>query len=285
PLIDGIIMDNEWNDAEKIDISDFLAKDNKRNVEKAFAFFKNSDSIFYIGIILEDFTSGNDIINIIFDDNADGSFPSYPDSTEGEIKFQEVQGIFSLSYRPYYSNHSAGSWKIISLPFGADFTNSKRSYEIGIPIRHKNFALPEEIGVSSSTDTFGIFIRVRDGSSFDYIGWWPQDLPFSSYNNPSLYAKIKVEDININIEETKFLKEFSFLIKKEKDFYRIILKFPESTEYELKLFDISGRNLWSFCGKKKNFEGKLFFKDFSKGVYFLKVTSGNINKIKKIVFY
>ncbi len=285
PLIDGVIMDNEWNDAEKIDISDFLAKDNKRNVEKAFAFFKNSDSIFYIGIILEDFTSGNDIINIIFDDNADGSFPSYPDSTEGEIKFQEVQGIFSLSYRPYYSNHSAGSWKTISLPFGADFTNSKRSYEIGIPIRYKNFALPEEIGVSSSTDTFGIFIRVRDGSSFDYIGWWPQDLPFSSYNNPSLYAKIRVEDININIEEAKFQKEFSFLIKKEKDFYRIILKFSENTEYELKLFDILGRNLWSFNGKGKDFEGKIFFKDFSKGIYFLKLESKNINKIKRIVFY
>jgi len=285
PTIDGIISDNEWQDAKIIDISDYLAQDNKRNIEKSLAFFKNSDSSFYIGIILEDFSSGNDILNIIFDDDGNGSFPSYPNESEGEIKFQETSGSFFLYYRPFYSNGQSGSWRQIYLPSAASFTNGKRSYEICIPVRHKNYALPEEIGILKEVDTFGIYLRVRDGSSFDYFGWWPQDIPFSSSNNPSLYSKMEITNIDIEIKEKEKENYFVFEIKREKDFYDVKLLFPSLTQFTLSLYDVTGRNLWKIESKSKYLNKKIFIKNFSKGIYFLNLKTKNLNRTKRLIFY
>jgi|Deesub1362B_J571_1020462.scaffolds.fasta_scaffold00088_68 immune inhibitor A len=286
PSIDGVIQSSEWADAYAFDVSDFLAKDGKINVAEATAFVKNSDSVFYIGIILEDTTSGIDMFRIFFDDNADGSFPPYPESTEGEIRIHQTTSGFNITYRPYYSSGQAGPPQAISLPFGANFTNGNRSYELAVPLVHHNYALDEEIGVSSPTDTFGTYILVRDGSRSDNIANWPQDASPYNFNDPSYYGKIEVTNVNIGIKERdKKENILSFAITPDKEGYRIKLILPSSQLFRLNLYDIIGRRLWETNKTGKEFETVISSKDFSKGVYFLKLDSEKVKRTKKIVIY
>jgi hypothetical protein len=89
PVIDGVISPGEWNDAFKVDISNFLGR--RDNIYRPFrsvmAWFKVNPELttLYVAVdntfdtVLED----HDEIALYIDDNNDGLYPVPGDSTEG----------------------------------------------------------------------------------------------------------------------------------------------------------------------------------------------------------
>ncbi|MEO0290175.1 MAG: M6 family metalloprotease domain-containing protein [candidate division WOR-3 bacterium] len=270
PTIDGIIEPNEWSSAYILDISDYLKIGGKRNIQESFLYIKNSENALYLGIKVKDTTSGSDYIRIIFDDNADGKFPPSPNTSEGEIKFQQSGSSFTATFIPYFTGGQQGQSHPLNLNFAISEIGEERHFEIEIPFSLSGSGLDEYLNVNSSIDTFGFFIMGRNSSEADINPYWLQNIPLTQIKNPSLYGKVRVQNVNVGIKEGEisYLKE-KLNVEYVKEGIKIIYTQPDYSPYEIKILDLTGRILFKTKVKNKKLTKFLPYKESKKGIYFV----------------
>ncbi len=285
PFIDGVINFSEWYDAYVLDISDYLKRGAQRNIQEAFAYIKNSDSTLYLGIIVKDTTGGSDYIRMIFDDNADGQFPEPPNTSEGEIKFQQSGQVFNVTFTPYFSS-GYGQTHSVSFPYGVSNVADKRHFEMAIPIVKEGYALDEEIGVNSSTDTFALFIMGRNSSLADINIYWLQNIPLAQIRNPSLYAKIEMTNLAVGVKERNVSISLpSFDISYVPEGIKIVFLQNKKEPVSIKLVDTSGRIKYSLNSKNSEIVSILPYREYKGGVYFVIIKGNKESWIKKVIMY
>ncbi len=285
PTIDGVIEPSEWVSAYILDISDYLKIGGKRNIKDGFLYIKNSENALYMGIKVKDTTSGSDYIRIIFDDNADGSFPPSPNTSEGEIKFQQIGGNFTQTFTPYFTGGVGGQSHPLNLNYAISEVGEFRNFEIEIPFALEGSGIDEEIQVNSNTDTFGFFIMGRNSSENDINVYFLQNIPLSQIKNPALYARAQITGLNVKIKE----KEFTDLkprleIKYLKEGIKIFYTAPYSSPFEMKILDLSGRIMFKKEIKDNKFIKFIPYGENKKGIYFLIIENKKGKLIRKFLF-
>ncbi len=285
PVIDGVIDPLEWSDAFVYDISDYLKKGGPRNIQEAFAYIKNSDSTLYLGIKVKDTTGGADYIRIIFDDNADGQFPDSPNTSEGELKFQQSGQVFNVTFTPYFSS-GQGQSHSVSFPYAVSNVGDERHFEMAIPFVKEGYALDEEISINSSTDTFAFFIMGRNSSEADINIYWLQDVPLTQIKNPSLYAKIEVTNLAVRVKEKNAdFHDFSFDVSYTAEGLKIVVSQGKKEPVSIQFVDSSGRIKYSLNSKTSEIISFLPYREYKKGVYFILIKRNNHRWIRKVIMY
>ncbi len=196
PTIDGIIEENEWSDAEKIDISrigDFTPwRDNEpwpyMPLGSAFMYAKqDSQNLFLAFDIPADANDTKyDYIYMYFDDNHSGEYET--DSSEGGLYFWNslADTMDIIRFRSFLPNNQYAdtSFLVDSLDIRRGFANNNGNQQAEIKIP---FGTDEYWHINTSiNDTLALFPRYRDRSDSIYvpewgawmhrlIGWWPID--------------------------------------------------------------------------------------------------------------
>ncbi len=216
PVIDGTISEGEWDDAFKIDCSDFLGThDNTVNpIGSVIGYFKsNPDNtelyvayINYNDTVLED----HDEVALYIDDNNDGSFPPPEDLSEGNFWAAHYASGDVIKYRPIFNTGGVGTVIYLDNPqIAVSDATGCIVYEFVIPIGTEDWELnpgPEE------KSSLAIFV-LDDPTGFD--GWWPLDNPKlfvpTNYGTLTLSAIDEIppppDNISIsNIENTAIIE-------------------------------------------------------------------------------
>ena len=190
PEIDGIISPGEWDDAFKLDASDFLGKyDNIPNpVGSVTMYFKtNPDHTeLYVACINENDTvlEDHDEVALYIDDNNDGTYPPPGDDSEGNFWAAHYASGNVIKYRPIHNNGSVGDVFYLENPqIEVSDVSGHVVYEFMIPIgSDENWQINP-----NAENQSGLFLFVLDNpSSFD--GYWPCWNPVISY--PYDYGEI-----------------------------------------------------------------------------------------------
>ncbi|MEN3044333.1 MAG: M6 family metalloprotease domain-containing protein [Candidatus Hydrothermales bacterium] len=286
PTIDGYIDPNEWAFSYVLDISDYLKRAGRRNIQESYIYLFNTQDALYMGIKLSDTTDGTDYIRIIFDDNANGSFPQSPNTKEGEIKFQQSGSSFSATFTPYFTGGGQGSTRPLNLPYAISETGGERHIEIKINITPQNLGLDEELQVNSNLDTFAFFIMTRNSAENDLNSYWLQNIPLTQIKNPSLYGKVEIGGLNVNVKENRTSSaKLNFDLIYKKDGIRIIFNQPDYSPFDLKIVNITGRVVLKISSNAKEFSRDVSYKELNKGTYFAIIKGGKRELRKKFIIY
>ena len=175
PVIDGVISPGEWNDAFKVDISNFLGrKDNlPRPVGSVTAWFKVNAALSSLYVAVDNKNDAgledHDEIAFYIDDNNDGLYPAPGDSTEGNYWAAHYASGDVIKFRPIYNNGGVGTTFYLPNPqIKVSNATGHVVYEFVIPLGSAN---NWQIGFNSQNQS-GIFIfALNDPASYD--GWWP----------------------------------------------------------------------------------------------------------------
>ena len=177
PTLDGVINAIEWSDAAVVDISDTLDQggDGAETPGSVILYIKNDSNFIYLGIdaVVDTGRTPGDNFTLYFDDSHDGTWPLWPDSSEG-ILFLEVLGTDRIRYNPSTSDSGFLGGYVTSLMGVFDDTLGNMSYEIAIPLRNSPVDPPEYLDAGLG-NTAGLWVRGTDFSTLNTIAWWPQD--------------------------------------------------------------------------------------------------------------
>ncbi|MCF7857961.1 MAG: carboxypeptidase regulatory-like domain-containing protein [Candidatus Cloacimonetes bacterium] len=180
PTIDGIITEGEWDDAFRLDTSDFWgAYDNTvQPVGSVIGYFKMNDDmtelyvayINYNDTVLED----HDEVALYMDDNNDGIFSLDTEANEGNFWAAYYSSGNQLKFRPIYNTGGVGD--IFYLPdpqLEVSVAAGYLVYEFMIPIGSETWEINPSAENQSGLAIFVLDDNTPDASAFD--GWWPLD--------------------------------------------------------------------------------------------------------------
>jgi len=175
PTIDGTISPGEWDDAFKLDASDFLGiYDNMANpVGSVTMYYKvNQDMTeLYVAcdnqndVVLED----HDEVALYIDDNNDGAYGPTGDDSEGNYWAVHYASGDLIRYRPIYNTGGVGTVVDLSNPqIVVSNATGHVVYEFVIPMGN------DEVWKLTPNDQnqSGIFAFVLDDPS-NFDGYWP----------------------------------------------------------------------------------------------------------------
>jgi hypothetical protein len=175
PVIDGTISPGEWDDAFRMDASDFFGTyDNTPNpVGSVTMFFKVNQEMteLYVACINENDTvmEDHDEVALYIDDNNDGTYPEQGDDSEGNYWAAHYASGNQLKYRPIYGNGGVGTVIYLENPqLEVSDETGHLVYEFMIPMGEDEVwkISPNEENQS------GLFtFTLDDPTSFD--GYWP----------------------------------------------------------------------------------------------------------------
>ena len=106
----------------------------------------------------------------------------------------------------------------------------------------------------------------------------------------SVYTLIKYNLTNIKEDFKGFPLTLNFKIYPNpfKDYALIKYNLPEDSHVNISIYNVLGQKIITLLNEKKkagDYEMKFYPKNLSKGIYFLKIKAGNLNKIEKIIFF
>jgi len=241
---------------------DILGVDTANPYGSCKLYFMTSDQYFYIACKADALTQ----CKIYIDESGDGKWNT--DGSEGfywittnEYKFQDM----------YYH-------LVYSLPDSLKAI-SDQGMEIMIP---RNNNEPYEIMNSESLRCF-----VQISNADEYVGWWPQDIGITNYNNPVNYARMKI--ISAGVEETANRKPQTAKLEVYPNPFctktNIKLLTLNSQLSTLKIYDLAGRVVKKF--PISNFQFPIYKVEWdasrlSAGTYFLIYKDNHTKIVKKL---
>jgi len=196
PTIDGTISPGEWDDAFKMDASDFLGtNDNLPNpIGSVTMYYKVNQAMteLYVAcenmndVVLED----HDEVALYIDDNNDGAFGATGDDSEGNYWAVYYASGNLIRYRPIYNTGGVGTVVELTNPqIAVSNATGHIVYEFVIPMGDDQVwkLNPNEQNQS------GIFtFTLDDPSNFD--GYWP-------CQNQQIFEPVGYGDITFGAED------------------------------------------------------------------------------------
>ena len=169
PNIDGIMSDGEWNDAFRIDVSNYLLPVEMGSVT---LHLKMDDNYLYVCSEnrMDTEWTNNDGVAFYIDDNNDGTYPPQGDDSEGNY-WMYYGTPNTVRYRPIYETGGVGT--VINLPEEIIACNMSQGYET------IEFALPlgndETWKLNTDNGSSGLYLFVRDAATATMFGKWPAE--------------------------------------------------------------------------------------------------------------
>ena len=169
PTIDGIINEGEWNDAFRVDVSNYLLPVEMGSVT---LYLKMDDSYLYVCSEnrMDTEWNNNDGVAFYIDDNNDGTYPPAEDNSEGNY-WMYYGNPNTVRFRPIYETGGVGT--TMNLPEEIIACDMSQGYEI------IEFALPlgndEDWKINTDNGNSGLYLFVRDAATATMYGKWPAE--------------------------------------------------------------------------------------------------------------
>mgnify|MGYP002622500651 FL=1 len=167
PTIDGIMGEGEWDDAFRVDVSNYLLPAAMGSVT---LHLKMDDNYLYVCSEnrLDTEWNTNDGVAFYIDDNNDGTYPPTDDNSEGNY-WMYYGNPNTVRYRPIYNNGGVGT--TINLPeeiIACDMSQGYETIEFALPLGND-----EDWKINTDNGNSGLYLFVRDAASATMFGKWP----------------------------------------------------------------------------------------------------------------
>ncbi len=238
PTIDGTLDDPAWQEADTLDISDFLGYvDEPDTLGTALVLAVHNFDTLFLGIVASA-ASTNSSLGLTFDDNDDGQWPA-TDTTEGHNLITPLRWDYK-----YMTQGGGGSWTTLdpSPPFAVSYSAGQVSVEVAIPIVHDP---AEDAGpwtllsavAQGSGDTVGFLVYYLDNGKIK--GWWPQDAEDGLGENPAYFGDLILEG-EMTAGERAGAEAPSLQVLGVRRPV-ISLNLPSAASVRVEVYDVSGR--------------------------------------------
>lgn len=169
PTIDGIMSDGEWNDAFRVDVSNYLLPVEMGSVT---LHLKMDDNYLYVCSEnrMDSEWTNNDGVAFYIDDNNDGTYPPQGDDSEGNY-WMYYGTPNTVRYRPIYDNGGVGT--VINLPeeiIACDMSQGYETIEFALPLGND-----ETWKLNTDNGSSGLYLFVRDAATATMFGKWPAE--------------------------------------------------------------------------------------------------------------
>ncbi|KWW41728.1 MAG: Uncharacterized protein F083_942 [bacterium F083] len=169
PTIDGIMSDGEWNDAFRVEVSNYLLPVEMGSVT---LHLKMDDNYLYVCSEnrMDTEWTNNDGVAFYIDDNNDGTYPPQGDDSEGNY-WMYYGTPNTVRYRPIYDNGGVGT--VINLPeeiIACDMSQGYETIEFALPLGND-----ETWKLNSDNGSSGLYLFVRDAATATMFGKWPAE--------------------------------------------------------------------------------------------------------------
>ncbi len=286
PSIDGTIEGNEWNDAEKVEISDLYGQGGTSVSPLTATLYIKMDTIYarlFVAIVekYDSTLTDYDQIGLFFDENNDGQFPDVGDNSEGNYCIVYHPANISYIYRPLYNDGTSGDTLQMHYSRAISLSSGTVTYELEIPVGSE----PEYLNVGSG-DTVGFFMYASDAAKDSFYAWWPYDLSMNDWNNPSYYGKLYLPSWTGIKEHKKKLSEHRLITRRNIFTSSPVFKLsvPARTKISITLYDVSGRTV---VNSIKEFDAGIHTVKIGNkvkaGIYFLRISSPKKTIKRKIM--
>lgn len=167
PTIDGIMSEGEWDDAFRVDVSNYLLPAAMGSVT---LHLKMDDSYLYVCSEnrLDTEWTNNDGVAFYIDDNNDGVYPPSEDNSEGNY-WMYYGNPNTVRYRPIYNTGGVGT--TINLPeeiIACDMSQGYETIEFALPLGND-----EDWKINTDNGNSGLYLFVRDAATATMYGKWP----------------------------------------------------------------------------------------------------------------
>jgi len=276
--IDGTINETEWIDATVVDITDVANNGGGSYftpIGTSLLYIKHTGYDLLLGI--KDRIEGTDVnvhrLALIFDDNGSGSFPEPGNTQEGEISITGNPASSVARFMPMFST-GTGVPSTIPLDFAINTTDSTFEIEVRIPLEYSPIAQDWEIGVYPPTHSLGMFISHRIlNPNLGAIAWYPQDVPLTEYDDPSLYVNVTLGGLTVGVNEVTWNDDLEnrpvLFLKNGKPTLKWVATQPGI--YTVSIYNITGQKVNNqnlFVSKPGRIVMPLELKGMPRGVYF-----------------
>lgn len=169
PNIDGVMSDGEWNDAFRVDVSNYLLPVEMGSVT---LHLKMDDNYLYVCSEnrMDTEWNNNDGVAFYIDDNNDGTYPPQGDDSEGNY-WMYYGTPNTVRYRPIYDNGGVGT--VINLPeeiIACDMSQGYETIEFALPLGND-----ETWKLNTDNGSSGLYLFVRDAATATMFGKWPSE--------------------------------------------------------------------------------------------------------------
>ena len=169
PNIDGIMSDGEWNDAFRVDVSNYLLPTEMGSVT---LHLKMDDNYLYVCSEnrMDTEWNNNDGVAFYIDDNNDGTYPPSEDNSEGNY-WMYYGTPNTVRYRPIYNTGGVGT--TMNLPeeiIACDMSQGYETIEFALPIGND-----EDWKINTDNGNSGLYLFVRDAATATMFGKWPAE--------------------------------------------------------------------------------------------------------------
>lgn len=169
PTIDGIMSEGEWNDAFRVEVSNYLLPVEMGSVT---LHLKMDDNYLYVCSEnrMDTEWTNNDGVAFYIDDNNDGTYPPQGDDSEGNY-WMYYGTPNTVRYRPIYDNGGVGT--VINLPeeiIACDMSQGYETIEFALPLGND-----ETWKLNTDNGSSGLYLFVRDAATATMYGKWPAE--------------------------------------------------------------------------------------------------------------
>lgn len=169
PTIDGIMSDGEWNDAFRVEVSNYLLPVEMGSVT---LHLKMDDNYLYVCSEnrMDTEWTNNDGVAFYIDDNNDGTYPPQGDDSEGNY-WMYYGTPNTVRYRPIYDNGGVGT--VINLPeeiIACDMSQGYETIEFALPLGND-----ETWKLNTDNGSSGLYLFVRDAATATMFGKLPAE--------------------------------------------------------------------------------------------------------------
>ena len=169
PNIDGIMSEGEWNDAFRLEVSNYLLPVEMGSVT---LHLKMDDNYLYVCSEnrMDTEWNNNDGVAFYIDDNNDGTYPPQGDDSEGNY-WMYYGTPNTVRYRPIYETGGVGT--VINLPeeiIACDMSQGYETIEFALPLGND-----ETWKLNTDNGSSGLYLFVRDAATATMFGKWPSE--------------------------------------------------------------------------------------------------------------
>ena len=169
PTIDGIMSEGEWNDAFRVDVSNYLLPVEMGSVT---LHLKMDDNYLYVCSEnrMDTEWNNNDGVAFYIDDNNDGTYPPAEDNSEGNF-WMYYGDPNTVRYRPIYNTGGVGT--TMNLPeeiIACDMSHGYETIEFALPLGND-----EDWKINTDNGNSGLYLFVRDAATATMYGKWPAE--------------------------------------------------------------------------------------------------------------
>jgi len=169
PSIDGVMSDGEWDDAFRVEVSNYLLPVAMGSVT---LHLKMDDNYLYVCSEnrMDTEWTNNDGVAFYIDDNNDGTYPPSEDNSEGNY-WMYYGDPNTVRYRPIYNTGGVGT--TMYLPeeiIACGMTQGYETIEFALPLGND-----EDWKINTDNGNSGLYLFVRDAATATMFGKWPAE--------------------------------------------------------------------------------------------------------------